>query len=245
MPFTQTTLAQLRARMADRWKGTPFWSEDDDKRGINVALRFWNLLTGQWRQQYPTPTVANQYFYTVPSSLTFGARVTWNDRPLQPGSITGLNLGMPNWRRETTTTGGVVPDRPTVFAPAGLRSFVIWPADAASNNALIVDGVRATPILSADGDFIDLGPEEEQPILEEAIHVMAFKIGGGLWRSTFTLHRRFLLAAADRNARLKADTMLRRIMGLDYGRKSQPLRLPILDEAVQMFTATFGAEARG
>lgn len=239
MPLTETTLQELLTEMGQRWAGTPFWTDDDALQAINEALRFWNLLTGQWKGQVALPT-STSFFYTVPTTLTFQFRVTWNGIPLQPTSIRGLDLGSPNWRNQTVSTGNPVPARPTRFAPCGLKSFAIWPKDVVLTNSLIVEGVTNTPVLVNPGDFLDLGDEERDPILKEALHVASFKVGGAIWKKTFAFHQAFLLAAVDRNSRLKADTLLRRIAGFDFGRPLDPLRLPVSPEALKMFQQAAG-----
>lgn len=240
--FTTTTYAQLAQMLADAWKNTPFWGAADALQGINAAVRYWNLLTGQWKTMVLLSSSSSSYFYALPSTLTFGFRVAWNGRPLTPISITGLDLSAPNWRRQTIADGGSVPTRPVLFAPCGLSAFVIWPRDTAATNSLSVDGVRRTPVFTGavDPEYIDLGPEEESAIIDEALHIMAFKLRGPYWKQTFAHHRRFLIAAADRNSRLKSDSLLRRIMGLDTGRGIDRLREPLLREAVQMFQAALG-----
>jgi hypothetical protein len=249
--FTTTTLAEIRIRLQDRWKNLPFWTDADATQGFNAAVRFWNLLTGQWKRTVLVPSDPANYLYTVPGTLTQAFRVSWNALPLTPGSIEGLNMGVPNWRMHTVATvrdtrsGEPVPVRPTIFAPVGLLSFAIWPRDVSAANSLTLDGVAATPILVNPGDSIDIGEEEEGPLLDETLHVMAFKIGGSLWLSTFPRHRRFLLAAIDRNSRIKANFLFRRLAGLDTGRQNRPLRVPISPEALALFTRALGSGDSG
>lgn len=245
MPFTQTTLAQLRQDLRDAWEGLPFWAPADELDALNEAIRYWNLLTGQWKSRTLVTTTANQWFYSVSGLLTFQFRLTFNGRPLDIGSVPGLDLGRPNWRLETTTTGGGVPTRPVLYAPVGLTAFAIWPADAAGGNSLEVDAVKRAPVLAAEGDFIDIGPEEETPILDEALHILTFNLGGEHWKRTLQKHRDFLLAAADRNARLRAETLFRMALGLDAGRKINPLRYGVPPEVVALFSGGQQAQAGG
>lgn len=232
MPYQAVTLAQLQQQLKDRWESVAFWTDAEATTYINDALRWWNLFTAQWKRRVVITTVANQVWYSVPSTLIYDLRMDFTTTPMDVTSLTDLDNGRPGWEGETTATSGV-PTVPTFFAPAGLNLFAIWPADAVGDRQLVVDGVRATPVLSAAGDFLDLGQEELTAILGEALHTAAFKEGGGRWQNTQPLHQAFLLAAADRNERFKASTYFRRAMGLDSNRSQRPTRAPVGTEEMR------------
>lgn len=234
MPYAAVTWSALRAKLRDRLELKPFWDDTELRDATNEALLLWNLLTGTWRRTVTLTTIANQYDYALPATMLYRTRVTFNDLPLSPSSREEFNLGRPNWRSETTASGGDVPTRPMLFAPISLRLIYLWPAHAAGGGTLAVDGISATPVLVDDGDTIDLGQEQEGRILDLALHLLLFKKGGPAFAASMPLFHAFLLAAAEKNSLIKTSTIYRRVMGLDR-RDLKPLKgVPtLLDPIVQ------------
>lgn len=228
MPYQAVTLAQLRQDLKDQWESVAFWNDADANSYLNEALRVWNLLTAQWKRRITITTTANTVWYSVPSTLVYNLRMDFSSFPMEVTSLFDLDNGQPNWEGETTSSGGNVPTRPVIFAPAGLNMFAIWPADAAGGNMLVVDGVRQTPVLTADADFVDLGQEEMNAILGYALHIGTFKEGGSRFGATQRFYQDFIRTAAEKNQRLKASTMYRRVMGLDNQRQQRPVKTPIV-----------------
>ncbi len=238
MAYAQIQLSDLLTRLADRWESVPFWSQADAISSLQETMRWWNLFTGQWKKRVLIPTITATSFptgwiYTLPSEVTFALRASWQQIPLKPVSETDLDLGYRNWRSHTIASGGSVPTRPTFWAKLGVTKFALYPADTSALNSIEVDAVVRAPILCADpvnptapelAAFFDLGGEEEPIILDEALHIAAYKLGGTYWKKTFPGHQRFLQAAVDKNARLKAETAFRKALGLDLGRQQRPFR---------------------
>lgn len=228
MPYQQVTLAQLKVLMTQQWDASAFWTDEEARLAINEALRLYNLFTGFWKVRIPPiVTVAGQVFYAVPGSLTVNLRMTFNLLSMTIGSLDEYDNGRPNWQAESTVDGGDVPTRPKAYIPVGLKTFAIWPRDAVGGGSLLVDGVSATPILLADGDFLDLGQEELTILLGEALHVAAFKersAGNGRWAATAIKHKAFLSACADKNKRLATNAYFRKYLGLDQEKTRRPQR---------------------
>jgi hypothetical protein len=103
-----------------------------------------------------------------------------------------------------------------------LRSVYLWPADA-GGTVITVEGIAATPVLSDDGDTIDLGTEQLDALLGYALHALSFKKGGAAFAATEDLFKAFLAAAADKNDLITTSTTYRRVMGLDH-RDLKPIR---------------------
>lgn len=226
MAYQQVTLAQFRTSIQLRWESTPFWTDDDIKDAINEGLRIWNLLTGFWKIQVNVTTVANQVWYATPATVLYPLQLYHANSPMTRTSIDDLDYGKPNWEADTTASGTPVPTRPKMWAPKGLELIAIWPADAANNNTMQLNGIATTPTLSADGDFIDIG-QEEQGILEGyALHAASLKVGGTIWKATFPFYRDFIEAAGTRNELLRAQSFYRELMGLDMSRFSNPAKFP-------------------
>lgn len=236
MAYTAVTLAELRIGMEQRWDGSVFWTPEEARLGINEALRDWNLLVGRWRQTLTISSVAGQVEYPIATSLIYGTRVKRaTGAPVFSTSIVELDLGRPSWRGETVASGGVVPTVVTFWAPVSLQQIAIWPATVGGVNDLIVEGIAATPVLVEEADFVDLGEELHDPLLDYALHVVSFKEGGPRWRLTLPYYQTFLKMAAQENALLKASQAYRRAAGLDRTRdyrktKGVPTQIDALGE---------------
>ena len=87
-------------------------------------------------------------------------------------------------------------------------------AIAATGMTLYVDGVAVTPVLGADADFVDIGSEELNHILDYVQHVASFKEGGQEFLNTQDLLKSFLAGAAFRNSALKASARFREWLGV-------------------------------
>jgi hypothetical protein len=237
MPYQTTTLADLTARMAQRWDQAIFWTSEEARLAINEVLRDWNLLTGRWRRRLTLSTGAGAVEYALGATMTYGMRVV-STKPLTPSSILELDLGRPTWRSETTASGGDVPTVPTIWAPISLQRIAIWPATVAAGvNNLLVDGVANTPVLVEQADLVDVGEEILDYLVDMALHVAAFKEAGPRWRSTQKYFDAFLQAAMEENGLLKANQAFRRWAGLDRRRdlqkaKDAPNQLQAIGQAV-------------
>lgn len=227
MPYLQTTLDDFRENLIRRWDDSVFWTPEEARLAINEALRDWNLLTGRWRRTQTYATVANDPTIDLGTNFLYGMRVkygtsaTW--QPVFSASIYDLDYGHPQWRQESTASGGDVPTRPYFWAPESLQRIVIWPSTAAPTVGLLtVEGVSATPVLVEDGDFVDLGEEHVDVLSDYALHIAIFKEGGPRWARTMAHWQTFLQAAAEENGRLKRSQKYKRISGLDRRRDLRP-----------------------
>lgn len=181
-----------------------------------------NGLTGFWSTRALLTTVASQVWYDLSSSLTTTSRASFNDRPMNPTTLRDLDLGRPNWETELSTTGADVPPMPLMWAPAGLQMIAIWPADAAGNNSILMDGIMATPQLTTDAQYIDIGGEEVAILLDYCEHIACFKEGGADFQETMDEWQSFLKDCTTRNAITMASSKYRTAMGLDTARDKRP-----------------------
>ncbi len=226
MSYNAITLATLKTRLAERYESSAFWTGEEARLAINEGLRFWNLLTGTWKTRITLDTAASTWEYALPASMLYRMRVEWDGHPLSPSGLFDLDYGRPSWMTETTASGGSVPTQPIIWAPISLQLIAIWPSDAVPHHTLTLDGVANTPILVADGDFLDLGEETVSLLLDYALHVLSFTRGGIWFQATMPALQRFLTAAAEENRLIKTSQIYRRMMGLDLHRKYQPLSDP-------------------
>lgn len=215
MPYSSITLAQLRTRLKDRFERTVFWSDSQATDAINEALLTYGMLTGRWKRRVLLSTTARQYELALPTTMVYRMRLAWNNYPLSPTTLEGLDLGRPNWRQETVEDGGSVPSRPTLWAPVSLMLVYIWPMDVSNHNSFLVDGVSATPTLTADGDYVDLAEADVSVLLGFALHVLTFKKGGPAFAATQPLFKAFLEAAAVENSLITTSAWYRKFAGLD------------------------------
>lgn len=241
MPFQNTTLTTLLARLADRYDGAPFWSADQARRAINEGLRIWNVITGTWKGAFSMTTVPNDPFMFIAGTMVKGTRVMINGKILAPSSLFAFDHGLHNWEGSTSASGGVVPNAPVYWAPVGLTVIAIYPADATVlGSPMVVDGIRSTPILVNGGDYIDLGDEEINTLLGYALHVLSFAKGIDALTQTKALRLAFFRSAAERNDTFKASSAYRRIMGLDRTRFLAPMQQTPDPQEVQLVQATGG-----
>lgn len=230
MAYVSVTLAQLRGMLQARYTGDPFWVDQEATDAINEALRWFNAYTGYWRTTVTVATVAFNPFITIPASLTYRTRVYRPGRALTQKSIVELYRQRRNWRTDATTDGG---DTPTVireWAPVGLTRIAIWPADGVGGTVLTLDGVRVTPVLTTNASVLDLGEEELNLILSEAIWILTFK-RPSLIETMREKHQTFLQGCMERNDQLRESAHFRQALGLDQQQRLEPVHLPKSEEA--------------
>jgi len=230
MAYAQYTLPQLIALFYEQVDGNQaFWRNPDEvTRILQESFRVFNCLTGFWRDRIDMgQTVAGQTWYTMPAGLTYALRVEVNEQPLASTSLYDLDYGQPTWESEQC----VVNQLPYAWAPGGFNLFAIWPSSNAGGESLIVEGVTPAPVLASLGptDFVNLGKDELETILDYAGHVAQFKEGGQEFEASQETLKSFLKEAGSRNAVLMQSSKFRQFMGLS-GQKKRPMRLP--DERV-------------
>lgn len=72
MAYAHTTFAQAKAQLALRLDDPDgvFFKDEEHGFAIVQALRMWNVLTGQYRSREIFPTIANEPFYQLATTLT-------------------------------------------------------------------------------------------------------------------------------------------------------------------------------
>jgi hypothetical protein len=214
----------MLATLTAAWDSSPFWTQAEAIGYLNHALRWWNLLTGYWKRTVLIDLAAPANpFVALPGSLVFGMEITWGatGKPLFPTALWDLDQGKPRWEEQTIADGAPVPSSVKLWAPVGLKEIAIWPA--AASGQLIVNGVAATPILSALGDYVDLGDLETINIVHFALHIGTFKRGLASYQSTMPFFQHFLDAARKQNTRLTYSALYRKTLGLDLQKSLDPI----------------------
>jgi hypothetical protein len=210
--------------LQERYTADPFWTTVDANDALNEALRYFNLFTGYWRGTGTANTSANTPFVTVPgASLTKATRVYVAGRVLSRKSILGLYRSKRNWRTQTTSAGSPVPSTIREWAPVGMSTIAIWPHTVAGGTTLSFDGVKLTPVMTADGNTLDLGTEELSIILDESLWVLSFK-RPSTQEYLQVNHQRFLMGCLERNDQLRGSSYFRNALGLDQEQRLRAVR---------------------
>ena len=223
MSYSQVTLAQLQTQLAEKYDGAQFWTAEEARLGINEGLRVYNMLTGVFRQSLSLIIPANDYFLSLPGTMTYRTRVMVGGVPLEPATLHDMNNGRPNWRSETVASGGTVPSAVKSWVPAGMTLLFVWPTPIA-NQAVTVEGVATAPILVNAGDQIDIGQEDIGPLLGYVLHYLLFKEGGIRFKGSMKYYRDFIDACAEKNSRIRLSNLWRYAQGLDLNRSQAVLQ---------------------
>lgn len=120
--------------------------------------------------------------------------VNINGQPANITSLTDLDRYDPSW---ITTSG-----QPSVAAP--VANFVVLKNVPDDIYSVGVDVVRKAIVPVADTDFLQIGKEYLDSILDFAQHIASFKMGGMEFKSTFRASDNFYDAALAYNKRLSA-----------------------------------------
>lgn len=204
--------------LSDRYEGVAFWTSTEATDAINEALLMWNLLTGMWSTPITIMSVAGTNEYALTASVVFGTRVEYEGRTLNKSYQWEMDNGRPGWQTEQLGDVGV-PNTVQKWIPLGLKRIALWPVPDTTNDSIVVDGVAATPRLSAGGDYIDVGSELINAIVGYALHTIVFKEGGQRFQTSIPLYQDFLKQAAGRNDLLTE--LFRQQIMKDYNREQE------------------------
>lgn len=137
------------------------------------------------------------------SPCAFTAAINEEMTFIQP--IGDLDAFNPTWEE----TNGF----PTQIGTAGFNLIALSPPpDSTQPYSVTLDVVRNAVIPSSDGDFIQLGREEVDAILDYAVHLAAFKMGGQEFLSTIPLYQNFVNHAGIYNDRLRGSSLYVAVM---------------------------------
>lgn len=219
--YTRINLDTLIDRLSERvGNNTVYWTAVEKKRAINEAIRVWGVMAAPWSRRFTIPTVAGQIFYDVPKQIVSLQRVKYNTTVLYETSLPELDYGVSNWQQAAVST-------PSLWAPIGLDKVAIYPP-APAGSFLNLEGLALAPALNAGGDFIDIGDEDINRILDYAHHVLSFKEGGLEFEATMPLLSTFVSATVQRNSRLGAASVFRKYLGMDRAQEQRPVRDPTI-----------------
>ncbi len=214
--YQRYNLAQLKVLAGDRVGNIRFWYPDDEFQwAINEAISVWQAMTGFWTISFPLSLTAGVGFYEMPKQITSVKRVTLNGTPLTQISTPELDLGFGDWESTTGT--------PQYWAPEGINLLAIYPTAAV---AVEIEGTADAPWLNTDADFIDLGDDDLNAILEYVHHYLTFKEGGQEIKASMPDLKSFTEQGAGRNGRLRAAVFFRKYQGLDRESEQRRVETP-------------------
>lgn len=233
MSFQNITLANLQALVAARLQNPLFFSQAEVNYALNQAIRDFQLGTAFWVGRFVMPTLAAKPIYNIGTTPAFQVngvtqllmplRMSFNGLPIDPCSLDDLDNGypgLPGWQLTTTATPGA-PTQPILWSPVGISYFAIYPADAAGNNSLQVDGVLRAPVLVNQGDFINIDSSNVPPLVSEAICTLSTKRGGVAFQKAQAGHAEFMRMCAAMNSHIKAVAQFREYMAIDRARQTR------------------------
>lgn len=121
-----------------------------------------------------------------------------NGIPVQVESVVELDTTRPNWRSETAT-------QPQQLAMNGLNLLSMAPTPNAGPYSITMDVVRNAPLPVNPADFIQVGKEYIDYVLNYAQHLLSFKMGGAEFAYTQPYLQEMYTAALQYNAKLRAN----------------------------------------
>ncbi len=128
-------------------------------------------------------------------SLIQQAYVT--DSPIMCQDIHDFDSLLPTWQDSTGT--------PTDIAICGRNLIALYPTPNSSLTTISLSILRNSPIPAIDADFLQIGREQFDIILDYATHLAMFKCSGVEFESTFPLLERFMSISMENNNRLSAE----------------------------------------
>lgn len=117
-----------------------------------------------------------------------------NNNPIFTSSMFDLDTSRSNWLNDR--------GQPDIIGFAGRNLFGLanTPDDI---YGLTLDLVRNIPVPAADGDYLQIGKDMLDTLLDYAQHIACFKMGGNDFNRTMPLYQNFIKAAGLQNARIR------------------------------------------
>lgn len=128
----------------------------------------------------------------------FGTSILW------AGSMFDEDAYNANWQNQ-------VPGPPQRLAMVG-RNFLATIPYANAAYSIPLDMIRNMIVPAVDTDFLQIGNEDYDAILDMAQHISSFKMGGQEFQQTDALYKNFIRLGMLRNNRLNASIFLRKLL---------------------------------
>ena len=162
----------------------------------------WGALADMLGKQGPAQDLPRSYFCERRWRLGLEAAKVYptvinaqiNGVSLGSDAISSFDQYKPNWY---TTTG-------TPSLIGSLRNYIALSTCPDGIYSILLEVVRKAVLPSADGDFIQIGREILDPLLDYAEHLATFKCGGHEFKHTYRGAQNFFNAALSYNQQLAA-----------------------------------------
>ncbi len=209
MAYARTTIATLRSILTERLGGqATFYTQTEIDQALNESLSVWQLLTGEYTAEYSQKIVEGAAVVVIDTTAAPPPMGVIRIRGVdQQGGTSGsalypislFEMDQENFNRLSATSAS-----PSDWAPLGYDSFVVHPP-ASTTQTVGIQYLSGDIRISIDGtDYIDLGDEEIQSIVQYSHWFLAFKEGlGEAFANVSPLRELFLLAARLRNQKLR------------------------------------------
>lgn len=210
------TLSQLRDLLTARvGNNSVFWISQEKTYAINEALNVWQIMVGEWTLGI-TMVADGSTFYSVPTQIAAIQRILFGGIPLTMASLNELDMGFLGWQG--------VNDDPQMWTLNGINLFGLSPQP--SSGVITIEGISETPVLINDADYVMLGDEQLNRILDYAEHYCSFKEGAREFDSSQSGFNLFIQAASKRNSNLLATALYREWMGRNREEQGRYSELP-------------------
>jgi hypothetical protein len=133
------------------------------------------------------------------------------EQPVFPQSVAELDAFRSSW----CVTAGP----PDSLATAGLNLLAAANIPDGGSYSVRLDVVRNAVTPVNDGDYIQVGREFLDVLLDESVHLAKFKDGGSDLENSVPMHQRFIRAAGIVSDRLRASTLYLRACGEQSSRE--------------------------
>ncbi len=179
---------------------TPLGIPDDLSPAVKWgALAYLLSIDGQARDSSRAMFCAQRYDQYVQLAQLLSAVVNSEIEgvPTIPDTIYGLDAGVPDWQN--------IEGAPNYLGLAGWNLMAVYPVPpTGSTFSATLDVVRKAPIPDLDADYVQIGQEQLDSLVEYAVHLALFKCGGMEFAVTQRLADEFMLQAMTYNQRLSA-----------------------------------------
>jgi hypothetical protein len=138
-----------------------------------------------------------------------------NNVPVQVESVANADFYAANWQSLT-------PTQPNAIYYAGLNMIALSPQPDAGPYSVTASVLANMPLPVNNGDYLQIGRDDIQAVLDYAQHLALFKSGGAEFAASFPLYQSFMRHCMLYNSKLKAlSPYLEQIDGL--GRRDQQI----------------------
>lgn len=147
-----------------------------------------------------------------------------NDVEVQVSTAWDMEASEPDWRNQLTTAYG----DPSSVVLHSYSTISLHPLPSPSSTYSVTFDLSANaPIPALESDYLDLGSEHIQTLLDLAHHLACFKLGGSEFADSIPSYQRFLLAAMSYNKKLQAESGNFELLKekTDFPRRRKPTHL--------------------